>query len=328
MPKRILRATLALYTISILLSDAHAATREYFVAAENVKWNYAPSGENKMKPQMGLGEWGDQLIYNKVRFIEYTDATFSTRKPQDPHLGILGPTIRGVVGDTLKIHFLNKGDAPYSIHPHGVFYTKDNEGANYAGTQTNGGAVAPGERFTYTWEVTEEAGPGPADGSSIVWLYHSHVNSVDELYAGLMGTIIVTAADKANPDGTPTDIDKEFVNLFMVFNENEGDEEVEGDLMHAINGFIFGNLPGLTMKKGDRVRWHLVGMGTEVDLHTPHWHGATVLHQGSRKDTVDLLAGTMTSADMLALNPGTWMYHCHVTDHITAGMTALYEITE
>lgn len=300
----------------------------YYVAAEEVEWNYAPTGKNNIKPGMGLGDWGEQLIYSKVRYIEYTDQTFSKKKPQDPHLGILGPTLRATVGDTLKIHFKNSASKPYSIHPHGVFYTKENEGADYAGQSSTGDAVPPGESYTYTWEVPETAGPGPNDGSSIVWLYHSHVNSVPDMYQGLLGTMIITAKDKANPDDTPIDIDREFINLFMVFNENGEDEDEEGHLMHAINGRIFGNLEGLTMRKGERVRWHLIGVGTEVDLHTPHWHGETVLHHGHRKDVVDLLPGTMTSADMRATNPGTWLYHCHVTDHITAGMIATYRITD
>ena len=29
----------------------------------------------------------------------------------------------------------------------------------------------------------------------------------------------------------------------------------------------------ISMKRGERVRWYVMGMGTEVDLHTPHWHG-------------------------------------------------------
>ena len=29
----------------------------------------------------------------------------------------------------------------------------------------------------------------------------------------------------------------------------------------------------MTMRQGERVRWYVMGMGTEVDLHTPHWHG-------------------------------------------------------
>jgi FtsP/CotA-like multicopper oxidase with cupredoxin domain len=300
--------------------------RHYYIAAEDVNWNYAPSGNNNIKPDMDLGVWGEKLTYAKTRYIEYTDDTFTQKKPQEPYLGILGPTIRGVVGDTLKVHFRNKASQPYSVHPHGVFYTKDNEGAVYGTVRGKGDMIAPGKTYTYTWEVPERAGPGPNDGSSIVWLYHSHINSVPEMYAGLIGTLIITDPAYANPDATPNDVDKELINLFMIFNENHGDEEEEGDLMHSINGRIFGNLDGLTMKKGDRVRWHLVALGSEVDVHTPHWHGETVLHHGYRKDTVNMMAGTMTSVDMIAENPGTWLYHCHISDHITAGMIATYTI--
>ena len=300
--------------------------RHYYVAAETVDWNYAPTGKNLIMPGKGLGEWGEQLVYSKSIFVEYTDATFSERAPKEEHLGLLGPTLRAAVGDTLVVHFRNNTGLARSIHPHGVFYDKDNEGSPYAGIPGAGHVIEPGKEYTYTWGVPERAGPGPNDGSSIVWLYHSHVDSVRDIYDGLLGTMIITSAEYAREDATPSDIDREFVNLFMVFNENGEDEDEEGHLMHAINGRIFGNLGGLTMNEGDRVRWHLIGMGTEVDLHTPHWHGETVLHHGYRKDSVDLMAGTMTSADMIASNVGTWLYHCHVTDHITAGMITTYSI--
>jgi hypothetical protein len=32
----------------------------------------------------------------------------------------------------------------------------------------------------------------------------------------------------------------------------------------------------------------------------------------------------MTTIDMLADHPGTWMFHCHVRDHMEAGMMAVY----
>jgi manganese oxidase len=66
------------------------------------------------------------------------------------------------------------------------------------------------------------------------------------------------------PDaGTPKDIDHEFVASFMSFDEQNGKPD---DLFYAISGYIFGNLPGLMMKEGDRVRWYLLGMGNEKDL--------------------------------------------------------------
>jgi FtsP/CotA-like multicopper oxidase with cupredoxin domain len=36
----------------------------------------------------------------------------------------------------------------------------------------------------------------------------------------------------------------------------------------------------------------------------------------------------MVTVDMLADNPGTWLYHCHVADHIDAGMQVTFTITE
>ena len=99
--------------------------------------------------------------------------------------------------------------------------------------------------------------------------------------------------------------------------------------MHSVNGYVFGNLPldAMTMKKGERVRWYLMGMGTEVDLHTPHWHGNTVTALGMRTDVVSLLPATMVTADMVPDDPGTWLFHCHVNDHISAGMLVRYRVT-
>ncbi|TFC52659.1 multicopper oxidase domain-containing protein [Cryobacterium shii] len=98
--------------------------------------------------------------------------------------------------------------------------------------------------------------------------------------------------------------------------------------MHSINGYVFANQPidSLTMKKGERVRWYVMGMGTEVDLHTPHWHGNTVTALGMRTDVVSLLPASMMEADMVPDDAGTWLFHCHVNDHITAGMLTRYRV--
>ena len=81
------------------------------------------------------------------------------------HTGILGPVIRAEVGDLIQIVFRNNGMRPYSMHPHGVFYSKEHEGAIYNdGVPMEGkmgSAVAPGGTHTYHWEVPERAGPGP-----------------------------------------------------------------------------------------------------------------------------------------------------------------------
>lgn len=311
-------------------------TRTYFLAAEHVTWNYAPLGRDPVMERAIPSPFGDQLEYEKIRYIQYTDDSFTTPVEQPNWLGILGPIIRGVVGDTVKVSFLNRTDRHLSIHPHGLKYDKDNEGAEYTPGGA-GAAVPPDGRFTYTWEVDEGAGPAPGEPSSKVWLYHSHVDEVQDVLDGLVGTIVVTDAAMARADGTPSDVDAEFVTLFLIFNENAGGgghgsaeappTEEEGNLKHAINGRIFGNLEGLEMNRDDRVRWYVVGLGDEPDLHTPHWHGETAIVDGrTRTDVVELLPASMHVADLVTDNPGTWLFHCHVAGHVEAGMYATFVV--
>jgi manganese oxidase len=297
-----------------------AATRHYYIAAEDVMWDYAPSGRNLMNGSAISP--GIKLHWLKTRFIEYTDDTFTTPKPQPDWLGILGPVIRAEVGDEIVVEFLNRSRKAHDMHPHGLRYDKNNEGSYYLPFGT-GAQVGPNSRFTYHWFANSSSGPGPGQLSSVVWWYHSHVDPGVEINAGLLGPIVVTAKGKANADGSPKDVDREFVASFMIFNELGGKPEGQ---FYSINGFIFGNLPGLTMKQGEKVRWHLLGMGNEIDLHTPHWHGETVTDGRRNTDVIELLPGSMTTVDMLADNPGTWMFHCHVEDHMEAGMMAVYTI--
>ena len=354
---------------SLLTEQAAIAgqTRTYYIAADLVDWDFAPFGLNKISGQPFTDEealFAEQDAaktrigrrYKKVLYREYTDESFTSLDPRPPewqHLGALGPLLRAEVGDVIKIVFRNNADRPFSMHPHGVFYTKASEGAGYDDDDgvTTGDAVPPGATHTYTWPVPERAGPGPNDGSSVFWMYHSHVDEPKDANTGLIGPIIVTGKGRANPDGSPKDVDREFINLFMIYDENsswylerniaeagvnpelvDSDEFEESNLKHAINGYLWDNFPtvggshAMTMRVGERVRWYLLGMGTEVDLHTPHWHGQSVLWMGMRTDVVELLPGSMRVVDMVPDNAGTWLYHCHVNDHITAGMLARFRV--
>lgn len=55
-------------------------------------------------------------------------------------------------------------------------------------------------------------------------------------------------------------------------------------------------------------------------------HGETVTYEGRNTDVVELLPASMKTVDMIADNPGTWMSHCHVEDHMENGMMAVYTI--
>ena len=68
-----------------------------------------------------------------------------------------------------------------------------------AGRDKKDDIIPPGSNWTFVWQVTERSGPGPADPSSIMWMYHSHFDEVADVNAGLMGAIIVSRHVRAAP---------------------------------------------------------------------------------------------------------------------------------
>ncbi|HTF61683.1 MAG TPA: multicopper oxidase domain-containing protein [Edaphobacter sp.] len=339
--------------------EHEGVTRTYFIAADEVDWDYTPQGRNLAgipHPEAGENESASGInhrVYHKAIYREYTDATFKTLKvrPQQwSHLGILGPLIRAEVGDSIRVVFRNNTHLTVTMHPHGVQYTKDSEGATYndgtSGTVKADDAVHRGDTYTYLWTVPERSGPGPMDGSSVLWMYHSHFVESTDINTGLIGPIIVTRKGSAKPDGSPKDVDREFITDFAVFDETdswffEGNLGKQAriarmkttdpllrdqNLLYSLNGYIEGNLPMLTMRKGERVRWYLLSNSNEDDVHMAHWHGNTVTWNNMRMDTLFLGPMAMATADMIPDSEGIWLFHCHVNDHYAGGMVARYQV--
>ncbi|XP_045359274.1 ceruloplasmin isoform X2 [Leopardus geoffroyi] len=325
--------------------------RTYYIAAVEVEWDYSPSREwekelhhlqeqNVSNAFLDKEEFYIGSKYKKVVYRQYTDSTFRVpveRKAKEEHLGILGPQLHANVGDKVVIIFKNMATRPYSIHAHGV-KTEDS-----IVTPT-----LPGETHTYIWKIPERSGAGTEDSACIPWAYYSTVDQVKDLYSGLIGPLIVCRTHYMKMFNPITKL--EFSLLFFVFDENESwyiddniktysehpekvnkdDEEfIESNKMHAINGRMFGNLQGLTMHVGDEVNWYLMGMGNEIDLHSVHFHGHSFgyKHRGIyRSDVFDIFPGTFQTLEMFPKTPGIWLLHCHVTDHIHAGMETTYTV--
>jgi len=333
--------------------------RTYYIAADEVQWNYQPTtptyllhGENELAPVPRT----KSNTYLKAIYREYTSDAFTTLKPRSAeweHLGILGPVIRAEVGDTVHVVFRNNTQLICTIHAHGLVYSKDSEGAYYSEAAhqppdpaRKGDAVHKGETVTYTWSVPERAGPGPGDPSSILWMYHSHFNESRDMNSGLFGPIIISRKGSTRPDGTPKDVDREFIVAYATFEETTSGYFMQNIVRdqqyplstikdpnfakaleyYTMNGFINGTLPLLTMKKGEHVRWYLMANSNEDDVHAPHWHGQTVLSNGMRTDTLNMGPMGMMVADMTPDNPGTWLFHCHVNDHLDGGMYSLFRV--
>ena len=109
---------------------------------------------------------------------------------------IPGPTLAAEVGDVLVVHFRNADTTlrqAVTMHPHGVKYNPEYDGA-YMGEFTRaGGFIAPGESFTYQWECTPD--------SVGAWPYHDHgPNHTLNTFRGLFGAIIVRPRGSKWPD--------------------------------------------------------------------------------------------------------------------------------
>lgn len=291
-------------------------TRTYYLAAINEPWDFAPQREDLVTGRP-LTLYADYLVAGKRRFHAYADATFTAAKPDDPTLGILGPTIRGVPGDTIKIVFKNNTDQPANLRA-----------PELPGAQTSGDeAVAPGQTATYSWKLPAAAGPAPGHGSSRVWPYVSTAGDRDQ-NAGLIGAVIVTGQAYAQPDATPDDVDEEFVAWLKVFDESSPEtlpEERESTQMHSINGLIYSNQTGYIAYKGDRTRWHLLADPAEADIDMADWSLSQPPSEIDRR-SVQLADAKLDlrTIDFTVRQTGQRIFHTIHPDHRELGMATIY----
>jgi FtsP/CotA-like multicopper oxidase with cupredoxin domain/YHS domain-containing protein len=111
--------------------------------------------------------------------------------------------------------------------------------------------------------------------------------------------------------------------LWKIIDRSTGDEN------HAINW---------TFTVGDRVKMRLINeMESDHPMHHPfHVHGAGRFVILSRngvvepnlawKDTVLVRAGETVDILLDVTNPGSWMAHCHIAEHIEAGMMFSFRV--
>lgn len=217
--------------------------RKYYVAAEEVEWDYAPTGwdnwlgvpleASPRAQRAGALEHGTKWL--KGLYRGYNDSSFTNLSPQPPWQGTQGPTLRSEVGDLIEIMFLNKLQTYYAtMHSMGLSYTKLDEGSDYPNSTAPGQnvslpetaavpptapniepGVAPGGCVVYKWMVDDSAGP-PEGEPAQVHSYHSFVAFQEDTNAGLIGPQIVYARGKL---ASTTAQYREFPLLYMRYNE-------------------------------------------------------------------------------------------------------------
>jgi FtsP/CotA-like multicopper oxidase with cupredoxin domain/plastocyanin len=243
------------------------------------------------------------------------------------------------------------------IHVHGVHYSIEDD-ASYQRMHMTGttaeSAASCGNSVMYEWNV--------AAGTAGTWPYHDHTFSKNEVGAediGLFGAIIVNPAS-GNVAGLVDEhtgkikqvkvekIEKEFI-LWMVSSEVLGrsvfygmeiDNDVNNDGTETVDDIkqtpLWTN-PPLYASDGAIVRYHVLGLGDET--HAFHLHGHRWTEDPSKKsDIIDVKEITPLQRHTFIIEAsangnehnGTegWMYHCHVFDHMIAGMNGMMMVVD
>jgi FtsP/CotA-like multicopper oxidase with cupredoxin domain len=278
--------------------------REYWIQAETVKWQVTPLRKD---------EWHDRPLSGRNSFTAYVyrQMTPGFASPiGQPNMP--GPTLYAEVGDVLVVHFRNADTTlrqAVTMHPHGVKYNPEYDGA-YMGEFTRaGGFIAPGESFTYQWEcVPESAG---------VWPYHDHgPNHTMNAFRGLFGSIVVRPRGAKWPDRSYTlfahSLPPAITKLDSTF--------------QCFNGRSYaGNTPTLRARAGEDVEINAFGM--DSNFHTFHIHGHRWRDPaGAFIDNPAMGPNESVTARFVEDNPGRWLYHCHVFTHQDAGMAGWYVV--
>ncbi|XP_064450421.1 coagulation factor V isoform X2 [Mirounga angustirostris] len=322
--------------------------KHYYIAAEEVFWDYSKFAQSE-----DIDDVPENTIYKKVVFRKYLDSTFTKRDPlgeYEEHLGILGPIIRAEVDDVIQVRFKNLASRPYSLHAHGLSYEKSSEGKTYEDDSPEwfkeDNAVQPNSSYTYVWHATTRSGPENPGSACRAWAYYSAVNPEKDIHSGLIGPLLICQKGVLDKSNTPVDM-REFILLFMVFDEKKSwyyekkaqsprpwrlasSEVKNSHEFHAINGMIY-NLPGLRMYEQEWVRLHLLNMGSSRDIHVVHFHGQTLLENGTQQHQLGvwpLLPGSFKTLEMKPSKSGWWLLDTEVGENQRAGMQTPFLIID
>jgi FtsP/CotA-like multicopper oxidase with cupredoxin domain len=287
------------------LQPAPGGTRlEYWIQAETVQWPIVPTRRD---------EWHNRRIGGRMAYRAYVYRLMTPGFADYARgLNIPGPTLTAQVGDVLVVHFRNADrrlNQAVTMHPHGVKYNPEYDGA-YMGEFTRaGGFIAPGESITYQWECTPD--------SVGVWPYHDHgPNHTINTFRGLFGAIIVRPRGAKWPDRSYTVFAHQLPPPITGIQRN----------FQCLNGRAYaGNTPTLRSKVGEDVEINAFGM--DSNFHTFHIHGHRWKDPaGAYVDNPAMGPNESVTARFVEDNPGRWLYHCHVFTHQDAGMAGWYVV--
>jgi uncharacterized cupredoxin-like copper-binding protein len=217
-----------------------------------------------------------------------------------------GPQIRVDVGDRVRIVLHNELPMGTDLHLHGINVDNAMDGVAPI-TQP---LVEAGESFTYEFLADEPA----------VAMYHAHHHGQLQVPNGMLGTIFVgevalpagrTVSGHAIPAGVSVAQE-----LPLVLNDS-------GVIGYSLNGKSFPATAPIAARRGDWILVHYFNEGGQIHpMHLHQFDQVVVAKDGFPldhpyvADTVNVAPGERYSVLVHLDKPGTWVWHCHILNHV------------
>ncbi len=216
------------------------------------------------------------------------------------------PTIRVDVGDRVRVELQNDLPMGTDIHWHGIRTPNDQDGV----APITQDLVEPGEAYTYTFTATETA----------VGMYHPHNHAQLQVINGMLGAFIV--GELPMPTGRtvggraiPADVEVS-QEIPMVLND-------AGVIGFSLNGKSFPATEPIVAEEGDWLLIHYMNEGLQIHpMHLHQMEQLVVAKDGEAldspywADTVNVAPGERYSVLVEAHSAGTWVWHCHILNHV------------
>jgi len=219
-----------------------------------------------------------------------------------------GPRIDVAVGDKVELQLTNELPIGTDIHMHGIDLPNDQDGV----APITQDLVASGDTFTYRFEAAEPA----------IGMYHAHAHGDKAIPNGLFGTMYIgTVAPPAGRTVSGIEVPAELTiaqDIPMVVND-------AGTIGLSLNGKSFPATAPLPVNNGDWVTVTYFNEGLQV--HPMHLHGfeqivyakdGEPLDQPYAADTILIGPGERYTVLFHADQAGTWVWHCHILNHVEA----------
>ncbi|TKC33359.1 hypothetical protein EI555_001064, partial [Monodon monoceros] len=188
------------------------------------------------------------------------------------------------------VTFKNQASRPYSFYSSLISYEEDQR----QGAEPRKKFVKPNETKTYFWKVQHHMAPTKDEFDCKAWAYFSDVDLEKDVHSGLIGPLLICRTNTLSAAHGRQVTVQEFALFFTIFDETKSwyfTENMERNCrapcniqmedptfrekyrFHAINGYVMDTLPGLAMAQDQKIRWYLLSMGSNENIHSIHFSG-------------------------------------------------------